>query len=190
MLELHIDEDDIWNEATEEFIHVPEIDLLLEHSLLSIAKWEGIHKKPLLEGLTEEGKLTPLEIMDYMRCMTITKNVPDNVYYGLSVESIEKFKKYLEDVPTATWFSDTGEEKDNKKPRTLTAELIYCWMINARIPKEYERWNVNRLMVLMRTISEENKVSNEPNKKPDMSKRRAMMDKARARYKNKAKKKP
>lgn len=182
MLELRIKEDDLWDETNEQFIHVPETRLTLEHSLLSIAKWEGIYKKPLLRALSEEEyALTPMEMIGYMKCMTIGKSVPDEVYYGLSADDIKKFHEYLENVPTATWFREDEEDKPKGKPRILTAELIYCWMINARIPKEYEKWNINRLMVLLRVLGEENKSTDKP-KKVDMNRRRADMERARRRF--------
>lgn len=185
MLTITVPKTELFNETTEEFINIEETTLHLEHSLLSIAKWEAIHHKPFLNDETK----TSEEFLDYIRCMTLDKNIDPNVYFGLTRESIIQIKNYMDDDHTATWFREDEDEKRKAKatkPRTITAELIYCWMIELRMPVDiFQKWHVGRLIVLIRTCQEERKAAEgEPKKKLDMNKRRALMEKRRAKYKH------
>ena len=141
---------ELFDEATLSFISAKDTTLQLEHSLISLSKWESKWHKPFLsnEPKTEE------EMRDYIRCMTITQNVDDDVYYCLSEENLLSVKKYMEDPMTATWFNDKNNKRGRK--RVITAELIYCWMFAMNIPLECEKWHLNRLFTLLRVCSEEN----------------------------------
>lgn len=174
MLEIFIPESEDFNEETQEFILVQGIKLTLEHSLKSISKWESKWKKPFLE--TE--KLTDDEILDYIKCMTITKNVKDETYLRLSFDNIEKIKKYIEDPMTATTFKE--DKRRGGKQEFITSELIYYWMVAQQIPFECENWNLNRLLVLIRICS----IKNTPSKK--MSKRDLAKNNAALNAKRKA----
>lgn len=178
MIPITVHATELFNETTEEFLTIPETKLYLEHSLLSIAKWEGKYHKPYL---VEEQK-TPDEFLDYIRMMTVNKGVDPNVYYGLSEENLIDIRNYMEDSHTATWFREDEEpNKKGKKSRVITAELIYCWMIQLRMPVDiFQKWHVGRLITLIRVCQEENKPPKEFDKKTDMSKRRALMEQRRA----------
>lgn len=186
-LPLTIEATELFNETTEEFVTIPETTILLEHSLLSLKNWEGKHHKPFLS----DAEKTPEEFMDYVKCMTLTKNVNPDIYYGLSVQNIRDIKAYIDDDQTATWFREDEEDKkkQSRRPqRPVTAELIYCWMIQLRMQVDiFQKWHLGRLIVLIRTCQEEQKAQNpDSNKKIDMSKRRALMEQRRA--KSRAKK--
>lgn len=181
ILQVTIPETELFNETTEEFVNIQETTITLVHSLLSIEKWEAKYHKPFL---TQDEK-TAEEFLDYIRFMTITKNVNPNVYYGLTPANLKQIKDYMEDDHTATWFrEDEGDKKTKQKPRTITAELIYCWMIELRMPIDiFQKWHIGRLIVLIRTCQEERKAAEgDPKKKLDMNKRRALMEKRRAKY--------
>lgn len=180
-LQVTIPKTSLFNEDTEEFIDIPETTITLAHSLLSIEKWEAKYHKPFL---TQETK-TVSEFMDYIRFMTITKNVDPNVYYGLTPDILDSIQKYMDDDHTATWFrEDEDGKKGDKRSRAVTAELIYCWMIELRMPIDiFQKWHIGRLIVLIRTCQEERKAAEgDPKKKMDMNKRRALMEKRRAKY--------
>ena len=118
--------------------------------------------------------------------MTINKNVEPDVYYGLSESNLEAIKDYMEDSHTATWFREDEDEKKGQKPRTITAELVYCWMVQLRMPMDpFQKWHINRLITLIRVCQEENKPPKEFDKKTGMSKRRALMEQRRAKAKAK-----
>lgn len=150
MLELFIKGVDLYDERNAEFVSTKDTTLRLEHSLISLTKWESKWHKPFLgnEQRTEE------EIRDYVRCMTITQNVDPKVYLGLAQEHYKKIEEYMSDPMTATWFNDKNNPRSKQK--VVTAELIYYWMISLQIPFECERWHLNRLLTLIRVCNNEN----------------------------------
>lgn len=154
MLELFIPETEEWDEFNQQFIHTNETKLRLEHSLVSISKWESYYQKPFL---SKENK-TAEETLYYVKCMTITQNVDPNVYSCLNAEHIRLINEYIKSPMSATTFSD----KNNRPSReTITAELIYYWMIALNIPFECQKWHLNKLLTLVKICS----IKNQPDKK-------------------------
>lgn len=172
MLKIHVDGRELFDEKTETFISVKPIDLVLEHSLISVAKWESKWHKPFLEN----AKKSEEELFDYIRCMTITQNVSDDVYRSLSNADVIKIKEYMEDSMTATWFNDQKSPKTRQK--AITAELIYCWMISLGIPLEWEKRHLNRLLTLIRVCNNENAPKKKMSRK-DVYKQNAALNEAR-----------
>lgn len=151
---------ELFDETTGEFITIPglkkEQKLQLEHSLVSISKWESKWHKPYLSQ-TEKSED---EIIDYVRCMTITQNVDPEVYRYLTSENVRQITEYIENPMTATWFlEDKDETKKTKK--VYTAERIYYFMIALNIPVEFQKWHLNRLLTLIRVCN----IENQPPKK-------------------------
>lgn len=146
MLEIETPDVEIYDEIKNEFSTVKGQKLLLEHSLISVSKWESKWKKPFLK----EEKKTMEELLDYIRCMTINKNIDPLVYKTLTVENLKDIQDYIDDPMTATTVSDrgTGSTRD-----IITSEVIYYWMIEAGIPFECEKWHINRLITLVRVFS-------------------------------------
>ena len=151
--------DDLWDEANGKFVTSKEQKLVLEHSLVSLSKWESKWCKPFL---SRQEKTTE-ETIDYIRCMTLTQNVDPKVYNFLTDENIRDVNAYIEAPMTATWFSNSNTGKQNQEQ--ITAELVYYWMIALNIPFECQKWHLNRLLTLIRVCE----VKNSPPKK--MSKR-------------------
>lgn len=149
-----------WDEQKEEFVYSKVTTLQLEHSLLSLSKWESKWRKPYLS----QKNMTDEEILDYIKCMTITPNVSDEVYSRLSVENINSIAKYIESPMTATWFSD-NEPKGKMNNEQITSELIYYWMVALQIPFECQKWHLNRLLTLIRVCN----IKNQPPKKMSQS---------------------
>lgn len=151
MLEITIPARDIFVESTNEFISIKEAHLQLEHSLISIKKWEAKWHKPYLHT---DNKSTEM-ILDYIKCMTLNKPSDDRVYYGLTKENIDDITKYITDPMTATWFSapPKKEGQSNIKKEIYTAEVIYYQMIELGIPVEFQKWHLNQLLTLIRVIS-------------------------------------
>lgn len=139
-----------WDEKRQEFI-APEVRVLqLEHSLVSIDKWES---KWLKSFLSTKSK-TDEELIDYIKCMTITQNVDSDVYNHLTNENIQQIKEYINAPMTATTFSDS---KNGKKSREIiTSEVIYWWMIVNNIPFECKKWHINKLIALIRVCTAKN----------------------------------
>ena len=152
MLEIVIPaEHDIWNDEREEFFDLPEVKLKMEHSLVSLSKWEAKYKKNFI-GRTD---ITPEEYLDYFRFMTITQNIPDYVYYRLNEKNIIQIKDYINDPMTATTFSE--RQKSQARARgsgeLITSELIYYWMVALQIPFECQKWHLNRLLTLVQVCN-------------------------------------
>ena len=162
MLEITIPAIELWDEEKQEFINKKEQTLQLEHSLVSLSKWESKWCKSFL--YTKEKTFE--ETLDYIKCMTITQNVSDDVYTRLTNKNIEDVNNYIAAPMTATVFYDNKNQ--GGKNETVTAELIYYWMISLNIPFECQKWHLNKLITLIRVCN----VKNTPPKK--MSKRELM----------------
>lgn len=147
MLLITIPSADLWDELREEFLTVKEQTLQLEHSLVSISKWEAKWHKPFL---TKRKKNTE-EVVDYVRCMTLTQHVDPMVYACLSSENYHEIEQYIEDPMTATTFDEYG--CDPPKSFVVTAEVIYAQMIEFGIPIEFQKWHLNRLLTLIRVCA-------------------------------------
>lgn len=166
---------ELWDEHEECFIRTPSTKgqtLQLEHSLVSISKWESKWHKPFLSKVAK----TDEEILDYIKCMTLTQNVDPNVYACLTDENISQVKEYIDNPMTATRIY---EEKNRKGSReVVTNEVIYYWMISLGIPVEFQKWHLNRLLTLIRVCD----IKNRPPKKQstrDIMRRNAELNAAR-----------
>ncbi len=148
MLVLKIPEQEYYNNATGEFVYCRACTLKLEHSLVSISKWESKWKKPFL---TADEK-TAAEFLDYIRCMTINQDVPDEVYGLLGHDNVKKIEEYIMDPATATTVTDR-RKNSGKNSEIPTSELIYYWMISNGIPFECEKWRLNRLITLIKVCN-------------------------------------
>lgn len=147
---------ELWDEVNEEFIQLPgfkEQTLQLEHSLVSLRKWESKWCKPFLSDI----ELTEEETIDYIRCMTITQNVPSDVYNRIPSDVIKQIEDYISAPMTATWFSEDTKKGKGRKKEIVTAEIIYYWMIAHGVPPEYQRWHLNSLITLIRVCGEKSK---------------------------------
>lgn len=176
MLTITIPAMEMFNEKTQEFFTLKEQTLQLEHSLVSLSKWESKWCKPFLS----KNKKTVEETIDYIKCMTITQNVKDEVYARLTRSNIEAINKYIDDPMTATTFYNDNSKVNNE---TITSELIYYWMIALNIPMECQKWHLNRLLTLIRVCN----VKNSPPKKMskgDIMRRNAALNAARKKQLN------
>ena len=162
MLTITIPATEEFDEIKGEFVYSKEQTLQLEHSLLSISKWESKWCKAFLDRHDK----TAEEIIDYIKCMTINKNVDDNVYGCLTQDNITAINDYIGAPMTATYFS--ANDNGKKSNERITSELIYYWMIALNIPFECQKWHINRLLTLIRVCN----IKNQPPKK--MSKRDIM----------------
>lgn len=161
-----------WDEKKEEFVEAKTQVLQLEHSLVSLSKWESKWCKPFLSNANK----TEEEILDYIKCMTITQSIDPDVYSHLSAENFKQIDAYINAPMTATTFSDDKNGKRNRE--IITAELIYYWMIALQIPLECQKWHLNRLLTLVRVCN----IKNAPPKKGskrDVARRYAEMNAAR-----------
>lgn len=171
MLEITIPGTELWDESKQEFVNTKEQILRMEHSLVSISKWESKWKKAFL-GKQEK---TFEETIDYIKCMTITQNVDPKAYSYLTKENIMAINNYINDPMTATTFSET---KQSGNREVMTAEVIYYYMIALNIPFECQKWHLNKLLTLIRVCS----IKNQPPKKMgkgDLMRRNSALNAAR-----------
>lgn len=155
MLRITIPAGELWDEANDEFIVIDkDTTIQLEHSLVSLSKWESKWCKPFYS----DKEKTNEEVIDYIKCMTITQNVNPNVYMLLSEENILAINNYIEAPMTATTFSNKNGGGGRE---IITSELIYYWMIALNIPFECQKWHLARLLTLIRVCE----IKNQPPKK-------------------------
>ncbi len=150
MLKLIIGEEEFFNNETQEFSVVEGFELELEHSLVSLSKWESREKKPFL---AKESK-TPEEIRSYIECMIVSPIYPADVIVRLSEANIREVEAYIQSPQSATTFGKMPEVKG--RGETITSELIYYWMVAFNIPFEVEIWHLNRLFALIRICNLKN----------------------------------
>ena len=179
MLQLIIPATELWDESNETFLYTEEQTLELEHSLVSLSKWEAKWHKPFL---TKEDK-TIDETIDYIKCMTLTENVDETVYRLLNNEHLKKINEYIEDPMSATTIKELQRGKRNGEQ--VTSELIYYWMTALNIPVEYERWHLNRLFTMIRVCNIKNQPPKKMGKRAVMNQNRALNEARRQQYNTK-----
>lgn len=168
-----------WDERKEEFVDAKTVTLQLEHSLVSISKWESKWHKPFLS----KDEKTAEETIDYIKCMTLTQNVKPDVYEYLTGENIRDINAYIEDPKTATTFSNDRSSGPNRE--IITSEVIYYWMVALNIPFECQKWHLNRLLTLIRVCNVKNNPGKKMNKKELLSKYDAINKANRKRFNTK-----
>jgi hypothetical protein len=173
MLTITIPKSRLWDTKEEAFINIKEQTLSLEHSLVSISKWEAKWHKPFIS----DEKKTQEQTLDYIKYMTLTQNVDNNVYNALTKENFEEITAYIENKMTATWFSEPKNTPQVPgKKEIITSELIYYWMIALEIPFECQKWHLNRLLTLIKVCNAKAKAAN--GKKSSVNKREILANNA------------
>lgn len=150
MLRITIPGGEQWDERKQEFVYSKPQTLQLEHSLVSLSKWESKWRKVFLS----KNEKTIEETVDYIRCMTLTQNVNPVVYNFLTNENIDQINEYISAPMTATWFMEDDATRISRE--AVTAELIYYWMITLNIPFECQKWHLNRLLTLIKVCTLKN----------------------------------
>lgn len=145
MLKLYVGKEG-YDEEKQEFLVLDPIVLNLEHSLISLSKWEAIFEKPFLAP----GDKTGEEVLEYIKCMALDPDIAPEVFQKLSDENVEQINKYIETKQTATWFADKPGPTNRE---VITAEVIYYWLTVFNIPFEVQYWNLNRIFTLLRVCN-------------------------------------
>lgn len=151
MLHIKVPKEEYFDEGSSKFVTLPEVDLMLEHSLVSLSKWESKWEKPYLgsEVMSTE------QAFSYIQSMCLNDDVPEEVFNRLSNENLNDINTYINAKMTATWFKEV-EAKKGPNREIITAEVIYYWLFSATIPIECEHWHLNRLFTLLKVFSQKN----------------------------------
>lgn len=166
MLKVEIPGVEMWDEQKEEFTSIQKSVLYLEHSLISVSKWESKFKKSFLSSK----EFSREETLEYVRCMTLN-NVKEEVYERITDDILKNIFDYIQDPMTA---SSVRDNKKGSSRETITSELIYYWMISLNIPKECEKWHLNRLLMLVRICNFKNTPPKKRSKRDIMSSNAAL----------------
>ncbi len=172
MMTVTFPEEERWDEELQEFKYYKAQSVNIEHSLVSLAKWESKWNKPFLT----KDPTTYEESIDYFKCMTITPNVDPNIWYRLTDEQIRQINDYIDAPMTATWFNERDDKTYGKKRSSeqITSEIIYYWMIALQIPFECQKWHLNRLLTLVKVCNIKNTPPKKMSKADIMSKNRSL----------------
>jgi len=179
MLQLEIPAREFYDEETSSFILYTKESLQVEHSLVSLSKWESKWRKPFLSPTPK----TPEEMLDYIQCMTINKNIKPDIYMYLPDDIYNQVENYINLPMSATWFNDPPNAPKNRE--VITAEIIYYWMIAQNIPMECQKWHLNRLLTLIRVCSIKNQPPKSQNRKEMLAKRNALNQSRKAQHQTK-----
>lgn len=170
----------LYDEANEKFIDIEqEYTLMLEHSLVSLSKWEQKWEKPFLgPGANTR---SDEEAIDYIRCMCLNpEDIPDLVFQSMTQELQNQIGDYINKSMTATWFNDPPGNR-RASGEVITAEIIYYWLVAQRIPFEVQYWHLNRLLTLIRVVN----IKSDPKKKmmprADQAQKQRMLNEQRLR---------
>lgn len=178
MLILNVKGGEGFNEETQEFDERPDFVLELEHSLVSLSKWESLFRKPFLDNKPKSNA----EILRYIEAMILNPIYPESIVSWLDNDNLREIKDYIESPASATTFGKMPERAG--RGEVITSELIYYWLVAFNVPFEVERWHLNRLFALIRICNIKNN-NQKPNKmsKSDMARRnRELNAERRAKY--------
>lgn len=157
MITVHIPKKEVWDDQHKEFIYVNEQTVTLEHSLISITKWETKHHKVFLD---DTAKKTEDEIIDYIRCMCITPLKDEKDVYGISAKDIKRIMDYMADPMIPFNFKKDNINGKRRGGDPLCGVMIYYYMTAAQIPFECQKWHINQLLALIRIYG----IKNNPGK--------------------------
>ena len=167
-----------FDNATQKFVETQEdfFSLELEHSLVSLSKWESKFEKPFLSSDDK----TPEEVFWYIQAMCLTPNVPLKAWTNLTQENLEEINTYINSKQTATWFNETPNQRPSTE--TITAELIYYWMVALQIPFECQHWHLNKLLTLVKVCNHKNQPAKKMSRRELAQKHRDLNAERKARY--------
>lgn len=179
MLTIKVPQEEYYTEEDNTFHIFPGATLQLEHSLISLSKWESKWKKPFLTSAAK----TKEELKDYIRCMTVN-GASDEVYDHLTRENIEAVNSYIHDPYSATTFKQAPGTARKRGGETQTSELIYYYMVALEIPFECQKWHLNRLLTLIHICAIKNDPKGQKKMSPSavMSQNKALNAARRAKY--------
>lgn len=164
MLEIEVVTEESFDETTEKFVKSETVRLRLEHSLVSLSKWEGIHEKPFLSNQ----KRTDEETISYIKAMIIDREPSPEVFYKLLADHMDEIMKYVAAKATGTFLPEQPNSSGRRE--TITSEKIYYWMSKLNIDMSCQHWHLNKLFAHLRLHA----LLDGPKQKMTMEQRRAL----------------
>jgi hypothetical protein len=152
MLTITIHGKDMFDEETQTFSTVDSLVLELEHSLVSLSKWESKWQIPFLS----KNEKTDEQLFDYLYMMVLTPGVGREDLMKLTSEQIAEIQEYIQSPQSATTFNEYADKAPAGRGEIITAELVYFWMVTAGVPFECQHWHLNRLFSLLRIYNIKN----------------------------------
>lgn len=153
MFKITIPASEMYDEDMETFIDMPAVEVELEHSLVSLSKWESRFERPFLSDGPKPGH----ELMYYVYCMCLDSSVPYSTFLRLSRDNVKAINEYIALGMTATWFSEIPGSANGTNKEIITSEIMYYWLVAYNIPFEAASWNLKRMITLVRVCNEKNK---------------------------------
>lgn len=175
MLTIHIPGTEFYDEVSEEFTTTEPVTLELEHSLVSVSKWESRYCKPFLS----QDARTSEETINYVRDMTLTHGVDPKVYLAIPDPVLAEIGAYISSPQSATTITEVGVKPTRQ---VITSELIYYWMVALTIPFECENWHINRLLMLIRVCNAKNSTKDKVNRADLLARNRRLNEERKALY--------
>lgn len=175
MLTIHIPGTEFYDEVSEEFTTTEPVTLELEHSLVSVSKWESRYCKPFLS----QDARTSEETINYVRDMTLTHGVDPMVYLAIPDPVLAEIGAYISSPQSATTITEVGVKPTRQ---VITSELIYYWMVALTIPFECENWHINRLLMLIRVCNAKNSTKDKVNRADLLARNRRLNEERKALY--------
>lgn len=179
MLKLVLPETEYYDETQNLFVTQEPKTLVLEHSLRSVARWES---KWNVAFLSDKEK-TREQTLDYITCMSVNKNIPDSLLQRIGNKELQTVSDYINAKMTATTITRRGTKRPTSE--IVTAEIIYWWMIQYGIPPEYEKWHLNRLLMLIEVCNLKSGPQKKMGRQEQMAQQRALNKARQAKYKTK-----
>lgn len=164
MLEIEVVLGESFDETTEKFVKSETVRLQLEHSLVSLSKWEAIHEKPFLSSQQR----TDEETISYIKAMIVGSEPSPEVFYKLLSDHIDLIMKYVSAKATGTFLPE--QPNNSSRREVITSEKIYYWMSKLNIDMSCERWHLNKLFSYLRLHA----VLEGPKKKMTLEERRTL----------------
>ena len=178
MLRLKINKQEYFNETDQTFVF-DSFEVELEHSLVSLSKWEAEFEKPFLSDTPK----TDEEVRRYIELMLCSESAQETWVDLIETRHIQEIQEYIDSKQTATWFSDSGKHNGSRGREAITAELIYYWMIALNVPFECQYWHLNRLFTLLQVCSKKQEKPKKLSANEAAAQRRALNAERRARFK-------
>lgn len=179
MLELKFPEIETYDSDKNEFVSIPEETCIFMFNLVSLDKWERKYRKRFLDN----PDITIDEYLDFFEIMCIEGNFDKN---RIGNSEYQELISYIKDTPTATVLPK-GDSKAGERKKIFTSEIIYAYMCLSGVPMEWENRNLNKLIMLLNTISSIQQPPKKMSARESAEEQSRIIEERRKQYENRGK---